>query len=133
MTFRNRMSGAILEFVALLFFVGVAVGDADARDYATQKQIVAYGPERHVMRLVSFEPWVVEGDTLVLVASYIYEDVTSGRPADYWEIYNEAGQLLAVTWFDNHSLRQTAVDRGIIEEKNELEGVFVLMVDGEPI
>jgi hypothetical protein len=85
------------------------------------------------MRLVSLEPWVVEGNTLGLVASYVYDDVTSGRPADCWEIYNRVGELLAVTWFDSHSVRQTAVDRGIVEEKDELDGVFVLIVDGQSI
>jgi hypothetical protein len=65
------------------------------------------------------------------VATYVYDDVTTERPADYWEIYNQDGELLAVSWFDSLGIRKTAVDRGIVEEKDKLEGVFVVVLDGD--
>jgi hypothetical protein len=84
------------------------------------------------MRLVSFDPWVVEGEVKGVVATYVYDDVATERPADYWEIYNQNGELLAVSWFDGHGVRKSAVYRGIVEEKDQLEGTFVLVVDGDP-
>jgi hypothetical protein len=83
------------------------------------------------MRLVSFDPWVVEGEVMGAVATYVYDDVTTERPADYWEIYNQDGELLVVSWFDRLGIRKTAVDRGIVEEKDKLEGVFVVVLDGD--
>jgi hypothetical protein len=134
MTFRNKIYVTIfgiLEFIAVLFLLGlVAARAAEASDNAGKQEIVA-GPEQHEMRLVSFDPWVVEGEVMGAVATYVYDDVTTERPADYWEIYNQDGALLAVTWFDSLGVRKTAVDRGIVEEKDKLEGVFVVVLDGD--
>ena len=134
MTFRNKIYVTIfgiLEFIAVLFFLGfVAARAAEASDNAGEQEMVA-GPEQHEMRLVSFDPWVIEGEVMGAVATYVYDDVTTERPADYWEIYNQDGALLAVTWFDSLGVRKTAVDRGIVEEKDKLEGVFVVVLDGD--
>ena len=89
------------------------------------------GPEQHEMSVVSFDPWVIEGEVMGAVVAYVYDDVTTKRPADYWEIYNQDGELLVVSWFDSLDIRRTAVDRGIVEEKDELEGIFVVVVDGD--
>jgi hypothetical protein len=134
MTFRNKIYVTIfgiLEFIAVLFFLGlVAARAAEASDNAGEQEIVT-GPEPHQMTLVSFDPWVIEGEVMGAVATYVYDDVTTERPADYWEIYNQDGELLAVIWFDSLGLRKTAVDRGIVEEKDKLEGVFVVVLDGD--
>jgi hypothetical protein len=134
MTFRNKIYVTIfgiLEFIAVLFLLGlVAARAAEASDNAGEQEIVA-GPEQHQMRLVSFDPWVVEGEVMGAVATYVYDDVTTERPADYWEIYNKDGELLVVSWFDRLGIRKTAVDRGIVEEKDKLEGVFVVVLDGD--
>ncbi len=134
MTFRNKIYVTIfgvLEFIAVLFFLGlVAARAAGTSDNAGEQEIVA-GPEQHEMRLVSFDPWVIEGKVMGAVATYVYDDVTTERPADYWEIYNQDGELLAVIWFDSLGLQKTAVDRGIVEEKDKLEGVFVVVLDGD--
>jgi hypothetical protein len=73
---------------------------------------------------------LVEGEVLGTVAAYVYKDVTIERPIDYWEPYDKAGNLLAVGWFDKFGMERTAVDRGIMEEQNKLEGIFVLVLDG---
>jgi hypothetical protein len=57
--------------------------------------------------------------------------VTTERPVDYWEIYNQEGELVAVSWFDRLGIRKTAVDRGLVEEKDKLEGIFVVVSDGD--
>ncbi len=64
------------------------------------------------------------------VATYVYDDVTTERPADYWELYDKQGNLLAVSWFDRFGIRRTAVERGILENEDKLEGNFVVVLDG---
>ena len=134
MTFRNKIYFtifAIVEFIAVLFFLGLAARAAEAAENAAEQEIVT-GPEQHDMSLVSFQPWVIEGEVLGAVAAYVYDDVTTKRPADYWEIYNQDGELLAASWFDSLDVRRTAVDRGIVEEKDQLEGIFVIVLKGDP-
>ena len=134
MTFRNKIYltiFAILEFMAVFLFLGIAAKAAEANDPATQEMVE--GPEQHPLNLVSFQPWVVEGEIFGLVAAYLYDDVTTDRPTDYWELYNNQGSLLAVSWFDKFGIRRTAVDRGIVEEEDELEGIFVIVSDGTSI
>ena len=50
---------------------------------------------------------------------------------NYWELYDKQGNLLVVSWFDKFGIQRTAVDRGIVEEKDQLEGIFVIVVDGD--
>jgi hypothetical protein len=136
MTFRNKIYVtifAILEFIAVLFFLGfVAARVAEASDSAPRHEIVT-APVQHDMTLVSFQPWVVEGEVLGTMVAYVYTDVTTERPADYWELYDNNGDLLAVSWFDRFGVQMTAVDRGILEEKDRLEGILVVVLTGDSI
>ena len=131
MTFRNKIYVtifAILEFIAVLFFLEfVATRVAEA---SNSEQEIVTGPDQHEIKLVSLDPWVVEGEVLGTVALYVYADVTTERPADYWELYDQEGNLLAVSWFDRFGIRRTAVDRGILENEDKLEGNFVVVLDG---
>ncbi|HET8563079.1 MAG TPA: hypothetical protein VFM35_04295 [Candidatus Binatia bacterium] len=135
MTFRNKIYVtifAILEFIAVLFFLGLAARAAEAADNVAGQQIVT-GPEQHALSLVSFDPWVVEGEVVGALVAYVYDDVTTERPADYWELYDKEGNLLALSWFDRFGIKRTAIDRGIVEQGDELEGVFVMVADGDLI
>ena len=85
------------------------------------------------MTLVSSQPWVVEGEVLGTLAAYVYSDVTTERPVDYWELYGKQTNLLAVSWFDRFGIQRTAVDRGVVEEEDKLEGIFVVVLDGNLI
>jgi hypothetical protein len=67
------------------------------------------------------------------IAAYVYTDVTTERAADYWELYDKTGDLLAVSWFDRSGAQRTAVDRGFVEEKDRLEGLLVVVLTGESI
>jgi hypothetical protein len=49
------------------------------------------------------------------------------------ELYNSTGTLVAVSWFDRYGIRRIVVDRGLLEGKDELQGIFVVVLDGEPI
>jgi len=63
----------------------------------------------------------------------VYDDPSTARPADYFELYDNDGDLVAVGWFDRFGIRRMAVDRGLIEEKSDLEGVFVTLLQGDSI
>jgi hypothetical protein len=41
--------------------------------------------------------------------------------------------LVAVGWFDRFGIQRMAVDRALLGGKDELEGVFVTLLKGEPI
>ena len=57
--------------------------------------------------------------------------MTTQTPTDYWELYDKQGELLAISWFDRFGIQRTAIDRGIVEQKNQLERVFVVVLDGD--
>ena len=133
MAFRNKIYFIILGvIVQVLFFGDVRADELQPSDNATGQE-VATAPEQHDMSLVSFDPWVVEGEVLGTIAAYVYDDVTTERAADYWELYDKKGDLLAVGWFDRFGIQRTAVDRGIVEKGDELEGIFVVVLDGNSI
>ena len=133
MSFRNKIYFIILGIVAQLFFFDdIRADELRPRDYATEQEIVT-APEHHDMTLVSSQPWVVEGEVLGTLAAYVYNDVTTERPVDYWELYDKEDNLLAVGWFDKFGIQRTAVDRGIVEQGEKLEGVFVVVLDGASI
>jgi hypothetical protein len=132
MALRDKICFSILGIVLqLLFFGEVHAEKIQPKDNSDQELVS--GPQQHQMTVVSLEPWVVEGEVLGLMVAYVYDDVSTERPADYWELYDNQGGLLAVSWFDNSGVQRTAVDRGIIEEKDHLEGVFVVVLDGSSI
>ena len=130
MAFRNKIYFIILgAIVQLLFFGDVRGDELQPSENALEQEIVT-GPQ-HDMSLVSFSPWVVEGEVLGTLAAYVYDDVTTARPADYWELYDKEGNLLAIGWFDKFGIQRTAIDRGIVEQKDKLEGIFVVVFDGD--
>jgi hypothetical protein len=59
--------------------------------------------------------------------------VASKRPVDYLELYDKKGDLLMVSWFDRFGIQRAAVDRGIVEQKDTLEGIFVIVLDGDSL
>lgn len=81
--------------------------------------------------LVLFSPVIVEAEVVGTVA--IYDDTATRRPADYSELYDTAGQLLAIRWFDRFGIERMAVDRGFLDRADEPEGVLVVVLDGEPV
>ncbi len=137
MTFKSKIYFTlliILEFVGLLFFLGfVAAKSLAASDNASGQELFlpASVPAKDRLNRVSFLPVIVEGEIVGGVA--VYDDPATERPADYLELFNSAGTLLAVGWFDRFGIERMAVDRGLIEETDELEGVFVLLLEGDPI
>ncbi|HEX7230595.1 MAG TPA: hypothetical protein VF452_09390, partial [Candidatus Binatia bacterium] len=76
-------------------------------------------------------PLIVHG--VALGTAVVYDSPDRSKPGDYLEFYNPTGNLVAVVWFDRFGIRRTAVDRSFLRGKNQLEGVFVPIDDGELI
>jgi hypothetical protein len=68
-----------------------------------------------------------------LGTAVVYKNPSIGTPGDYLEFYNPTGNLIAVVWFDRFGIRRAAVDRSFLRGKNQPEGVFVPVEDGELI
>jgi hypothetical protein len=137
MSFRSKTYLVILAIATQLWHTGnIRASEAPRAPLPSEpgaSEPQGEGPAQHVVTLISFDPWVIEGELMGGVAAYVYSDVTTNWPIDYWELYDVEGNLLAISWFDNLGVRKTAVDRGIVEEKDELEGIFVEIFRGDPI
>lgn len=88
-------------------------------------------PEKDRLTLISIYEVSVGRETLGAIAAY--DDIATPRAADYLELYNNAGALLAVSWFDRFGIERLAVDRALAEDTSELEGVFVLVITDDSI
>lgn len=62
-----------------------------------------------------------------------YDDAVTERTADYLELYNSAGSLIAIGWFDRFGIERVAVDRALLEDAAKLEGVFIVLVEGDSV
>lgn len=137
MTLKNKiyfLIFMILEFIGLLFFLGfIPTRSLEAADNASGPEVLlsATRLEQHSLTLASSSPLVIECQTLGEVL--VYDDPTTKRPADYFELYDNPGDLLAVGWFDRFGIERMAVDRRILDGEDELEGVFVSLLDGDSI
>ena len=88
-------------------------------------------PEKSRFTLVSTFPVLLDGETLG--TGRIYDDPATKRGGDYAELYNTAGDLLAVSWIDSFGIERLAVDRGVVQETGSLEGVFVILLEGDSL
>lgn len=134
MAFKNKIYFIILGLAGQLFFFGyIATEPLGASDNASEQEILlpASVPEKDRLTVVSFLPVILEGEIAGGVA--VYDDPATERPADYLELYNSTGGLLAVSWFDRFGIERLAVDRGLLEDARKLEGVFVVLLDGDSI
>ena len=130
---KNRLYIVILALVGQLFLHGqVATKPLLASDLASEEiSVSASVPEKDRLILVSSVGLILEGEIVAVVA--VYDDATTDRATDYLELYNTVGDLLAVSWFDNFGIQRMAVDRGLLEHADQLEGVFVVLLEGKPL
>ena len=133
MAFRNKIYFIILAMVAyLLFFSDVRADELQPNDNASEQEIVTAA--EHNMTLLSAQPWVVEGgEVWGTLAAYVYDDVSTKRAADYWELYGSTGDLVAISWFDRFGIQRLAVDRRLLEESDKFKGAFVVFLDGDSV
>ena len=123
-----------LGFAGLLVFL-VKIANASVQVVAgadesksTVQALALPGPS---MNLISFSAVVADGDTVGSLA--VYDDPRTERPEDYIELHDKDGLLVAVGWIDRFGIERIAVDRALLENRDDLHGTFVTVVDGEPI
>ena len=133
MSLGRKIYFAIIVFVGfaglMLFLVKMA--DATVQVTAGLPEIDAAqkpGVPSLSMNLISVTA-VVSGDRTV-GALAIYDDPRTARPEDYIELYDNGGQLVAVGWIDRFGIQRITVDRSLLENRDDLRGVFVTVVDG---
>ena len=116
----------------LILFGSIAVAGAQAADSHSQPRYVGLADElpQVSLTLISLSPLTANGQTVGAMA--IYDDPTTHRPADYVEVFDSEGTVV-VSWFDRFGIERLVVDRALIEGGDELEGVFVTVLDGESI
>lgn len=129
-------------FVAGLFFLDdLATKLAEAADTPSKQDIFlpVSVPERNHLRRISILPVTGEAEIAghVVVKTVgrvvVYDDPATQRAGDYIELYNNTGDLVAVGWFDRYGIERMAVDRGLLEDRDKLEGVLVVVLDGEAV
>jgi hypothetical protein len=130
---KNKFYLVILALVGQLFSIGqVASEPLEASEHASEEIFLSVSaPDRDRLSLVSLLPVIVEGAVVGRLAAY--DDDSTRRAADYLELYDSAGHLLALGWFDKFGIQRTAIDRGLLKGAAELEGVFVILTDGDAI
>lgn len=127
-----RRAAALRVFGGLLLGF-IAAGNASGAEITVEQQVsaAAVKAQQTGLRLVSQSPLIARGQTLGTVV--IFDNPETRRPADYLELYDIAGGLVAIVWFDRFGIQRTVVDRALVEGGDELEGVLVAVVEGEPI
>jgi len=130
----NKIFVIILILLAALFFSAPLRAEPTLASYQPLAQNIflpVWALEEHELAQMAVASLVVGDKTVGVVA--VYDDPATDRPADYLELYNDTGHLLAVSWFDRLGIERVAVDRGFLEGKNELDGVFVVLLDGDSV
>ena len=128
-----------LKRTALVFTASVCLWFATASDaqltesgdLCLPQQIFSAASAMHALVLVSVASVVLDDETLGNVVAY--HDPNTKRPADYFELYDSEGNLLAIGWYDRFGIRRIAVDRGLFDEAQEPQGVFVTLLDGDSV
>jgi hypothetical protein len=104
---------------------------ASYQPFAQNIFLPVWALEQHELTQLAVASLVAGDQTVGVVA--VYDDPTTERPADYLELYDDKGRLLAASWFDRFGIERVAADRGFLEGKNKLEGVFVILLDGDSV
>jgi hypothetical protein len=86
-------------------------------------------PEKQKMKLIGLlTPKAHAG---IAGSMAVYDNLATERIGDYAEIYNLKGALIAIIWFDEFGILRTAIDRGVVLHKKDVEGVLVLIMSGD--
>ena len=117
----------------LVFIVKIASASIQVAAGAEESKntIQALASPGGSMNLISFSAVVVDGETVGSLA--VYDDPRTARPEDCIELYDKDGLLVAVGWIDRFGIERIAVDRALLEYRDDVHGTFVTVVYGEPI
>ncbi len=123
----SRLAGVAILLVA------IAVGSVQGAEIGSQAKFasLSVGLLQTPLTLVSLSPVIANGQTAGAIA--IYDDPSTERPADYLEVLNREGVVVMVSWFDSFGIERLLVDRALLDGGQEIEGVFVAVVNGAVI
>jgi hypothetical protein len=123
----SRIAGVALLLVA------IALGSAQGAEIGPQAKFagLSVGLPQTPLTLVSLSPVIANGQAVGAIA--VYDDPTTQRPADYIEVLNREGVVVIVSWFDSFGIERLVVDRALLDGGQEIEGVFVAVVNGDVI
>ena len=130
----NKIFVIILILLAALFFSAPLRAEPTLASYQSLAQNIflpVWALEEHELAQMAVASLVVGDKTVGIVT--VYDDPSTDRRGDYLELYDDTGHLLAASWFDRFGIERVAADRGFLEGKNKLEGVFVILLDGDSI
>jgi hypothetical protein len=130
MKLKNR--AFILTASVWLWFAASAHAEvAQTGDPWSPQQIFRSASAIQSLVLVSSAALEEENATVGYVL--VYDDPGTKRSEDYFELYDSWGSLVAVGWYDRFGIQRIAVDRGLFDDAQEPQGVFVTLVDGSSI
>jgi hypothetical protein len=133
MTRKHSLYFAIIicfGFIGELILLGYIARMSLAAETETKTSATALGPPRRSLNLVSLVPVTTNGGTATVA---VYDDPATPRKEDYLELYDGSGELVAVGWFDEFGIQRLAIDRAVVEGRDKLQGVFVMLVEGQGI
>jgi hypothetical protein len=125
-------------YFAIIIWFGF-IGELILLDYIARTSLAAeterttstlLGPPRRSLNLVSLVPVTTDGGTATVA---VYDDPATPRKEDYLELYDGRGELVAVGWFDEFGIQRLAIDRAVVEGRDKLQGVFVMLLEGHGI
>jgi hypothetical protein len=132
MTRKNSLYFAIiicLVFIGELILLAYIARTSLAAETETTTS-ASLGPPRRSLNLFSLLPVTTNRGTAMVA---VYDDPATSRKEDYLELYDGSGELIAVGWFDEFGIQRLAIDRAVVEGRDKLQGVFVLLVEGHGI
>jgi hypothetical protein len=133
-TSRTTLSFIVTIFLVQMYYVAPSYAEplrveSQSSVHESYRSIAL--PEKKRLILVSVVQ-LLDGEEVV-GAIAAYDDAATARATDYLELYNNAGALLAVSWFDEFGIERLAVDRALTQDADKLEGVFVLLITAESV
>ena len=126
----SRLINFVALSAALMFSILITSGVLLAASSGIEEQsIVSSELPRRPPNVVKFSQLIANGVRLGTVVWY--DDPATPRLADYLELYDIDGGLVAISWFDRFGIERFAMDRAFIEGRSRLEGVYVFTVVGD--
>ena len=118
----------------LILFGWIAVAGAQGADSSAQPRYASAGGGAAAGHIYYGLALAANGATVRPWARWRFMTIRRRqRPVDYLEVFDSDGALVVVSWFDRFGIERLVVDRALVEGGQELEGVFVAVVNGEAI
>ncbi len=124
----NRMFLALSLAWQSCFLPVIGAEPMPSRDSGSMREILASLPVKKSMSAVASQR-IAAGERII-GQLMIYDDPATKRPVDYMELMSRWGGIIIAVWFDQFGIERMVVDRGLLKETGQLEGVLVLLLAG---